>query len=201
MNQPTAMTRWMGTPRIAGVLYVGLGLLVLGWAGGAVPWWLAIAALCFAGTVRKAGQDVRRYNQWWASWQAMGATGAAPRPAAKPSFRMRQKNAPPWVGVTIAALSLLVIPVFIAAPGADEGLRQLLTLLWCGMALYLLWKLAARLRRAFVKGAGTGSAGDRKSSATADVVAWVLPPASSSPSRADAMRQLPEYCARLITPE
>ena len=32
-----------------------------------------------------------------------------------------------------------------------------------------------------------------------DVVQWVLPPASSSPSRADAMRQVPDYCARLLT--
>jgi len=31
-----------------------------------------------------------------------------------------------------------------------------------------------------------------------DVVEWVLPRASSSPSRADAMRRLPEYSARLI---
>lgn len=197
MNQPTAMTRWMGTPRIAGVLYVGLGLLVLGWAGGAVPWWLAIAALCGVGTVRKAGQDLRKYDQWWASWQAMGVAGTAPRAATKPSFRMRQKNAPPWVGVTIAALSLLVIPLFIANPGADEGLRQLLTLLWVGAALYLVWKLAFRLRRSVVRSAGMARAG-RSKDTSPDVVEWVLPRASSSPSRADAVRNLPEFSARLI---
>ncbi len=199
MNAPTSATRFIGTPRTANVLYVGAGLVVFGWFGGAVPWWLGIMALCFVGTVRKAVQDVRRYDAWASDWRAMGRPGmASARPAAKVSFRMRHKNAPPWVGVTIAALSLLVIPVVMAAPGPDAGLRQLLTLLWLGAALYLLWKLAARVRRAFVKAAGTISAGDRKSGASADVVEWMLPRASSSPSRADAMRRLPEYSARLL---
>jgi hypothetical protein len=200
MNPPTSTTRFIGTPRNANVLYLGAGLMVFGWAGGAVPWWLGIMALCFVGTVRKAVQNVRRYDAWAADWQAMGRPGmASSRPAAKPSFRMRRKDAPPWVGGTIAGLSLLVIPVFIAAPGADEGLRQLLTLLGLGMALYVVWKLAAGLRRKFVRAAGTKSAGASKTNAAADVVEWVLPRASSSPSRMDAMRRLPEYSARVLT--
>jgi len=193
------MTRFIGTPRNANVLYAGAGLLVFGWFGEAVPWWLGLVALCSVGTVRKAVQDVRSYDAWRSDWQAMGRPGTAPRPAAKRSFRMRHQNTPPWVCVTIAALSLVVIPVFIAAPGADETVRQNLTVTSCCMALYLLWKLAVRLRRAFFKAAGTKSAGGRKSSVAADVVAWVLPRASSSPSRADAMRRLPEFSARVMT--
>jgi hypothetical protein len=200
MNPPTSMTRLVGTPRTANVLYVGAGLLVFGWFGGAVPWWLGIVALCSVGTVRKAVLDVRRYDAWAADWQAMGRQGmASPRPPAKPSFRMRNQNVPPWVSITIASLSLVVFPVLIAAPGADETIRHTLTLMWLGMALYLLWKLAARLRRAFVKAAGTTRAGDRKNGAATDVVAWVLPRASSSPSRADATRRLPEFSARVMT--
>ena len=200
MNPPTSTTRFIGTPRNANVLYAGAVLLVFGWFGGAVPWWLGLVALCSVGTIRKAVQDVRSYDAWASDWQAMGRPGmSSPRPATKPSFRMRHQNTPPWVCVTIATLSLVVIPFFMAAPGTDESLRQLLTLLWLGAALYLLWKLAARLRRAFVKDAGTTRAGDRKKSATADVVAWVLPRASFSPSRADAIRQLPEYSARVMT--
>jgi hypothetical protein len=91
-----------------------------------------------------------------------------------------------------------MIPVWMAAPGASEALRQGLTAVWCCTAVYLLWKLAARLRRARFTAAGTASAGERKNSAAADVVEWALPGASSSPSRADAMRNLPEYSARLI---
>ncbi len=51
-----------------------------------------------------------------------------------------------------------------------------------------------RVRRA----AGTISAGGGKTGAAAEVVEWMLPRASSSLSRADAMRRLPEYSARLI---
>jgi hypothetical protein len=198
MNPPTSMTRFIGKPRVATLLYVGCAVVVLGWAGGEVPWWLALAALCFFGTVRKAVQDVRRYNQWCTAWAAMGSASAPPRPATPKRPLRRRKASSPWAGVIVAAVSLVVIPVFIAAPGADETLRHALTLLWCGMALYLVWRLAARLRRALFRPAGTVSAGERKNGAAADVVEWVLPRASSSPSRADAMRRLPEYSARLI---
>jgi hypothetical protein len=193
------MTRFIGKPRVAAVLYVGLGLAVLGWAEGTVPWWLGVAALCTAGSVRKAAQDVRSYKQWWTAWAAMGAAGA-PSPAAtsKPSARGRKASS--WAGVTVAAVSLVMIPVWMAAPGASEALRQGLTAVWCGLALYLLWRLAARLRRAIFRAAGTVSAGaqSKTQSGPAEVVEWALPRASSSPSRADAMRNLPEYSARLI---
>jgi hypothetical protein len=185
MNQPTSMTRIIGTPRTAGVLYVGLALLVVGWAGGAVPWWMAFIALCSAGTVRKAVQDVRRYDQWWASWQSMG--NAAPKTTLR-----RRKMVAPWAGVVVAAVSLVLIPVVMAAPGTDAELRQALTLMWCGDVLYLGWKVFARLRRSVVRSAG------RSKETSPDVVEWVLPRASSSPSRADAVRRLPEYSARLI---
>jgi hypothetical protein len=198
MNQPTPMTRFVGKPRVAAVLYVGLGLAVLGWAEGAVPWWLGVAALCTAGSVRKAVQDVRSYKQWWTAWAAMGAAGAPPRPATSKLDARGRKASSSWAGVIVAAVALVMIPVWMAAPGASEALRQGLTAVWCCTAVYLLWKLAARLRRARFTAAGTASAGERKNSAAADVVEWALPGASSSPSRADAMRNLPEYSARLI---
>ena len=97
-------------------------------------------------------------------------------------------------------MSLVLIPVVIAAPGTDEALRQALTLMWCGMALYLGWKLVARLRRSIVRSAGTVRAGRSKDNSP-DAVEWVLPRASSSPSRANAVRRLPEYSARLIDAE
>ena len=199
MNAPTSTTRFIGTPRNAYALYLLSGLTVFGWFSGAVPWWLAIMALCFVGTVRKAVQDVRRYNAWAADWRAMAGPGmASPRPA-KPSFRMRPKNTPPWVVVTIAALSLVALPVLIASPGVDKSEGMVLTLMWLASALYLLWKLLSKLWRIFFKAAGAKSAGDRQTKAPADmVVEWMLPRASSSPSRADAMRRLPEYSARLL---
>jgi hypothetical protein len=199
MNAPTPATRFIGTRRNAAVLYVGSGLAVFGWFGGAVPWWLGLMALCFIGTVRKAVQDVSRYDAWAAEWRAMGGpVTASPRPA-KPSFRMRHKNTPPWVCVTLAALSLVVLSVLIASPDINKSDGMALTLMWLAAALYLLFKLLAKVGRAvFHRGAGIAGAGGSKNTRAADVVEWVLPRASSSPSRADAMRQLPEYSARLV---
>jgi hypothetical protein len=189
MNPPTFITRFLGTPLVAVALYVGCAVAVLGWTRGEVPWWLALAAVGFVGTVRKAVGDVRRYKQWSAAWQAMGSAPGAGTPG--PTVRRRNSS---WVNVTIAALSLLIIPIFVAAPEADEALRNGLTLLWLSMAAYLLWRLAVRVRGVlFRKGAGV-----TKTSASADVVKWVLPRASSSPSRLDATRKVPDYCARLM---
>jgi hypothetical protein len=199
MKPPTSMTRFLGKPRVAAAVYVGCALAVLGWFGGEVPWWLGLAALCFIGTVRKAGQDLRRYNQWAGAWDAIGS---APRLAPPKPIARRRKASSPWTGVIVAALLLVIIPMVGRAPGADDTLRTGLTLLWLGMAGYLLRKLAVHVRRAsFQKAAGTMSASESKTSASADVVEWVLPRASSCPSRADAMHRLPEYSGRLIAGE
>jgi hypothetical protein len=197
MNPPTSMTRFLGKPRVAAALYVGCALAVLGWFGGATPWWLGLAALFFLGTVRKAGQDVRRYDQWRGAWDAMGSTHRPVTPA--PVLRKRKASSSRR-GVVIAALSLVIIPFVGRAPGADEAMRNGLALLWLGMAAYLLYKLATGFRSAPVQrgGAVTVSAGGRKSSAAADVVEWTLPRASSCLSRADASRRVPDYCAQLI---
>ena len=173
MKPTTYMTRFIGTPRVAAVLYFACSLTVLGWFGGEVHWWLAFPALCFIGTVRKAVQNVRRYDQWWTAWQGMGNPTGAVTPK---RMARRRKSSSSWVNITVAALSLVIIPMFIAAPGADEATRHWLALLWLGIAAYLLFKLGA-----------------------AEVVQWVLPRASSSPSRADALRNVPDYCARLMT--
>ena len=202
MNRPTRMTRLLGQPRVAAALYVGCVVAVLGWFGGAVPWWLGLMALCFVGTVRKAVNDVRRYKQWSAAWAAMGSAPApSPRPATAKQH-LRGKTSSRWTGAIAAALLLFIIPVVIATPGASEAARNGLTLLWLATAVYLLCKLVINVRPARAqKRAGTVSAGASKTDAAADVVEWALPPASSSPSRADAMRRLPEYCARLLAAE
>lgn len=200
MNRPNAMTRFVGKPRVAAVLYVGLGLLVLGWAGGEVSWWLAVAGLCGAGTVRRAVRDVRNYNQWWSAWLAIGAASASPQPATlKPPLRKRKASSS-WPGVIVAAVSCVVIPFFIAVPGASEALREGLTVVWCFMVLYLVCKLTVTIVRGLRRKRGvTGTRLKEKTqSGAGEVVEWVLPRALSSPSRADAIQNLPEYSARLI---
>ena len=200
MNPPTAMTRWLGTPRVAAAMYVGGLIAVLGWFGGAVPWWLAIIAVCFLGTVKKAINDVRRYDQWRAQWDAM-APGSASAPAATPKAQVRRrKPSSRWTGVIAAALLLFPIIPFLPLSATSEAARNALTLLWLATALYLVCKLVLNLRpaRASLKAAPASPAQSKNTGPATDVVEWVLPRASSSPSRADIMRQLPEHCMRLM---
>ncbi len=92
----------------------------------------------------------------------------------------------PWLKISVLAVILVIIPMLASTPGADEGARNGLTLLWLGVAAYVVWKVIICAGRAlFRKGAGHG-ARTRKVGAPSDVVTWTLPPASSSPSRADA---------------
>jgi hypothetical protein len=201
MNQPTLMTRFIGMPRVAAVVYIGACLAVMGWMGGEVSWWLALIALGIAGKARVAVQDVRAYNQWWAAWQAMGPPRrAAPEP--RPNSNVRKRKASSSRGIVIAAVSLLVIPLLMASLKADDALYSGMGLLWLAVALYLLFKLIPKLYRLVVRRSPSSSAravsAGAKGDETLDLVAWALPPASSSPSRADAMRMLPDYCARLL---
>jgi hypothetical protein len=190
MNPPGFITRFLGTPLVAAALYVVCAAAMLGWTRGEVPWWLALAAVCFVGTVRKAVQDLRRYKQWYTAWQGMGsAEGVAVQ---------KRKASPRWV--TAAALCLLIlIPLFIAQPGPDTALCNGLMLLWLGVAAYLLWKLAVSLWRVCSgRRTGVADASGNKTSTPADLVTWMLPRAASSASRAEAVRNVPEYCARLM---
>src|ERR1700684_4214994 len=87
MKPPTVTTRFMSRPLVAAMLYTGVGLALFGWMHGSVPWWLGIMALCFAGTVRNAVREVRRYDAWFAEWQAMGGSDTGARKAKGPATR------------------------------------------------------------------------------------------------------------------
>lgn len=196
MRPPTSMTRFLGTPRIATTLCLGCLATVVAWYAGEIPWWLALGALFFIPTVRKAVQDVRRYDQWYGAWQGMGNASGDATPK-RPEHR--QGVFPRWVNVTLAVLSLAVILIFATSPVANPAVRKDMTVFLWGFAVYLLCKtIAAIRRRRLLRIAGTASAGGSKPAAKAEIVRWTLPRAASAPSRADAMRNVPDYCARLM---
>ena len=202
MNRPSPLTRLMGCRPLALVLMFASGVVFAGWVAGDVPWWLAIvAALTQMQTLAAVGR-VRRYKDWSAKWQAMAEPVGAQRPAPA-SDRGIGQNAPSAVKeprrgrlrITLAVLLVLAIPVYVA-DGTDmvsSGLRCL----WFAACLYLAARL---LRRVFGKRANRQ--GERpvavRQKAESPFVAWVMAPASSSPSRAEAVRALPDYCARLL---
>jgi len=76
--------------------------------------------------------------------------------------------------------------------------RALAALLWLGIAAYLLFKLAITSARGLKRRAEVGAA--KPNSGAAEVVQWCCR-ALLRPSRADALRNVPDYCARLIHTE
>jgi len=197
MNPPTSTTRFIGTPRNARVLSVGAALVVFAWLGGAVPWWLAITAACFIGTVRNAEREVRRYDAWWSEWQAMG--GHVSPAAARPNRTSRLKLA-----FQAGACALVACVIWEMYPAGQE-IPGGLALLWFVIVGCFFWKtgqlIKAALVASFARSARRSKAPPTAQKREDDVVAWVLPRASSSPSREDAMRNLPNYCARLVARE
>ncbi len=195
MNRPAPLVRLAGSPVGATLLFVMYGAVVLGWYEGHTAWWLALGAAGAAFRTLGAMGDVRRYKAWLADWQAIGGVGqAAPRqPGRKP-----QGKTVPWVKWSIVALLSVGIPL--ALPSVPHDWGEGLTMLWFVVLVYLLWKLLAMVLSVFRRKSETAVEAGGKSAKDADMVQWLLPRASSSPSRADALQRLPEYSGRLIGP-
>jgi hypothetical protein len=199
MNPPTSMTRFLGTLRVATALYLGCLATIVGSFVGQVPWWLALGALFFVPTVRQAVRNVRRYDEWFAAWQDMGNV----RGQATPGQPAQKRGLlPPWVNATLAVLSLTVILIFATSPVANPAVRRTSSLFLVVLTPCFLCKAVVAFRRRRLKvSTNKLSAGDNKTNTTREVVRWMLPRALRSPSRADAMRNLPDYCARLMAPQ
>jgi hypothetical protein len=181
MSRPPLLVRMAGAPLPAIVLFLVCGVIVVGWSQGEVPWWLALGAVGGAFRTLSAVRHVRRYKAWRAEWEAMGATDQ-PRPKDKRVGRRRR------VFVTCAALLLLAIPACVRHLQGNEEWLTALTLLCVVTCIYLVGLLLRRMtkrRKAQPEAATTP-------------VEWMLGRASSSPSRSEATRKLPEYCTRLL---
>jgi len=118
-------------------------------------------------------------------------TDAAPAPRKKPRTK---KNT---VLDIAAGMALMVgLPWLASQVDAPEE-KEFLAVLWLVDVGYLVF-LAVRgiVRRRKARSAAQVMAKDRTEKDAP--VAWVISCASESPSRADAMRELPEYSARLL---
>ena len=194
MTRPRPLTRFAGSPLGALVLLVVYAAVVAGWYQGLdVPWWLAVGAVAAAFRTLAAVVGMRRYKAWLAEWQAMGAHDDAP-PLPK------KKRA--WKLVAGALPLLVAIPAYLGAIKRDHEaipneVALALVVLWGVACLYVAWKLLRPVWRG-VKWLSARRATRRRAKAEAAPVAWLVGRASSSPSRASAQRNLPEYCARLI---
>ena len=194
MTQPTFAKRLAGRPPVTAVLFLFYGLLIIGWLKGGVPWWLALIAMIGVSRTFRSWRDLRRYNTWLASWQEMGADDtAAQRPPAKQRAAFSMGRA----AVIVALMLAIALPVGFKGSAPSAGVLWL----WAGACLFLVGKAVYRVvrvgRRIVARPAR--QAVKAETAGTDAPVTWLLPRASSSPSRADAALRLPEYSARLIT--
>lgn len=183
MTAPTVFARLAGRPILAILLFMGYGSIIMGWFQGRLPWWLAALAALAALKTLKALGEVRRYNAWLANWNAMDAQE---HPEAKPKRKLPSMQR---VLVVIAGV-MFVFPLLQATDTPDSGLKQIA---WVISGLYLLFVLVRFILRRVRRGRNAQVQGESQP------VSWLVGRASSSPSREDATKHLPDYCAGLVS--
>lgn len=157
---------------------VCLALLGLGWlffTTGEYFWWLFLC-LAVGHFSYKANTRVRAYRQWEREWQGM--SGEGPHPIRLPRLS--------GLRVLGALAAWAFAAWFAVTEGDDPNLRVPVLMFWAGtagLAGYGSYKWWAQGRAA-------GSAGQR-------FVRIVIARRLSSPSAAQTVRKLPNYCDRL----
>ena len=163
-------------------------MAVAGWYRGPAPWWFALLAVGVA--VKTAGAFVRRrnYNAWAAQWAAMaGEQKDAGRAAGEKKKISRQACA-----IITAVALFFVLPGFFPRPEGFGDITRPEVAVWLLCGLYPVFVLlGAMIRLARRKE-------PRTTKDNAAPVSWLVGRASSAPSRSDVVKQLPEYCGRLL---
>ncbi len=203
MNRPSLLTRLMAGRLMSIVLLLACGATGLGCFAGEVSWWLGLLALFMALQTLSAIGQVRRYKAWAVKWQAMAApVNATPRvlpndaaggvgQKASSGTKCRRHG---WLRISVAALLALAIPAYVGDSGAPSAA---LTWLWLAACLYLAFRLVRGTMRRGGRRPEQKAVAAREET-EAPFVMWVMDRASSSPSRAEAEHNLPEYSARLL---
>lgn len=193
MSRPPLFVRVAGSPRPAFLLFLCYTAIIFGWCEGTVAWWLGLAAVLASIRTLSAVGQLRRYKAWLAEWNAMGAKEEPSPPPKEKAGRRRR------VFVTSAALLLLLIPAWSQHIQGNEEFRTALILLWFVSLIYLVGLALRRVTRRMRKRPEVQPPAAGAPESATPPVEWMLGRASSSPSRAEAARQLPEYCTRLLS--
>ena len=207
MLTPSFLVRLAGSTPGALLLFAFYAALAVGWVQGRVPLLLALVALLAAARTFAAWVQVRRYKVWRSQWRSLAEENEN-RPAAKTPALPHKKRR--WLRVSFALAVLVVVPFVIptahngpypdALPGPpmDAGLLLALKTLWSCAVLYLAFALVRGVfTRRKVK---TPAALAPEKNAFPATVSLLVARPSSSPSRDDAARMLPDYAARLMSP-
>jgi hypothetical protein len=188
------------------VLLLACGAVIVEWLTGGASWWQGMLALLMAMQTLSAVGKVSRYKRWSAQWQAMAEPAIASQRTSyhqggddsvtKRSTTTAKAQRSGWLRVVVAMLLALAIPLYV---GQDiDRASPALACLWLAICVYLGFRLLRRISRRGVKDGEQRSAPQNREVEN-PFVTWVVNRPSSSPSRAYAVRNLPEYSARLLS--
>jgi hypothetical protein len=186
MNRPSIGVRFAGS-RPGALVLLGLCMWgVVAWYQGKASQWLMLAALMAGLWTLKCVARMRGYGAWAGAWEAMGADGAP--------GQVKKRQVLRWCWLLAIGVHVALI---IFWPGASAPLASafedavVADWFFLGtLALVSAGRLLVRRRRV--------KAAKHDAKLEAAPVAWLLGRASSSPSRAEAARNVPAYCAGLL---
>lgn len=186
MTRPSWLVRLAGSPAGSVLLILFCGCIIEQWCEGAIHGWVALAAAWIILQTVSARKQMRRYNAWVAEWREMGGESV---PAAG-----KRSPAKLWGGAVVLVAVLLTLRwLFPNQPQQGHAFA----VVWCfAFAVLVVFRLVLLLRRRSGKRAVL-----KQAKSEAEPVTWVVGRASSSPSRAEAEKNLPEYAARVLSRE
>jgi hypothetical protein len=190
MNRPFLSVRIAGSPVAAIPLTLGGGWLILTWARGGASFWFALIGLFVIAKTLSAAGKVRRYKAWAKEWDSVGTFGQ--RQPVRRKVRLS-------LLLTLIA-SALFIGILVCWPQAADRpqLQNVLIWTWLSCGLFLVGRLVVGIASLVAKRRAVKPARAKDEVAP---VAWMLNATLDSPSREMATRSLPEYAARVLTPQ
>jgi len=186
MKQPSQSVRIMGSPFVASALAVCGILMIDAWAQGPASFWFALVGCSFIAKAFSCTRRMKVYKAWLKEWDSVGSFGMK-----EPKLKMRPSRV---LTFTAAGLFIGILGYWPQAEGRPP-LQHLLVWVWLGCGLFLIVRLIVGVGRLIIKRR------DRIGRSDAAPVSWMLSGAMDAPSRMEATQRLPEYAARVLTPQ
>jgi hypothetical protein len=186
MNQPSIIVRLAGAPIAAIPLTLGGIWLIFMWTQGRASVWLALLGCFVAVRTISSVRQRSRYKAWRRQWESVGNFGKAP-----PRRPIRL-----WrLATIIAAVLFIGIIAFKPSGPSSPELQNALMWLWLLCGTFLAARLLIGVGRRVFKRRGNNAG---KAKLEAVPVSLMLSRTVDSPSRETAVRNLPEYAARML---
>lgn len=186
MNQPSIIVRVAGSPFAAIPLALGGMRLIFMWTQGRASMWLALIGCFVAVRTISSVRQRSRYKAWQKQWESVGTFGNAPPRRQKRGLRL----------ATILA-SALFIGIIAYGPQVSDNpqIHNALVWVWLLCAMFLATTVVMGIGRLIMKRRNTNVETAKQEVAP---VSLMLSRTVDSPSREMAVKNLPEYAARIL---